>query len=143
MKQSHIPPRRRITHAGDAPPHTSSSNQAKTGIMLPLRVPEARYHVLPDELVEWLDSVERTIEGDEEGQHDLVKQVQPRDSGPMVLQVEEINADIQTTIELAIYIQFLTSHCPSPWFVSTEELFQFAAKKLMTSVSSTCIITKK
>jgi len=111
--------------------------------MLPLRVPEARYHVLPDELVEWLDSVERTIEGDEEGQHDLGKQVQPRDSGPMVLQVEEINADIQTRIELAIYIQFLTSHCPSPWFVSTEELFQFAAKKLMTSVSSTCIITKK
>jgi len=56
--------------------------------MLPLRVLEARYHVLPDELVEWLDSVERTIEGDEEGQHDLGKQVQPRDSGPMVLIVD-------------------------------------------------------
>jgi hypothetical protein len=26
------------------------------------------------------------------------------------------------------YIQFLTAHCPSPWFASTEELFQFAAK---------------
>jgi hypothetical protein len=46
----------------------------------------------------------------------------------MALQVEEINADIQTRIELASYIQFLTAHCPSPWFVSTEELFQFAAK---------------
>ena len=45
--------------------------------------------------------------------------------------------------ELGSYIQFLTAHCPSPWFVSTEELFQFAAKKLMTSVSSTCNITKK
>jgi len=52
--------------------------------------PEAQHHVLPDELVEGLDSIERTIEGDEEGQHDLVEQVQPRDSGPMALQVEEI-----------------------------------------------------
>jgi hypothetical protein len=35
---------------------------------------------------------------------------------------------LKMRIEMAGYIQFLTAHCPSPWYANTEELFQFAAE---------------
>lgn len=51
------------------------------------RVPEADHHVFSDEPVERLDQVEAGVDGDEEGQHDPVEQVQPRDLGPVGSQV--------------------------------------------------------
>jgi hypothetical protein len=52
------------------------------------RVPEVGHHVFSDKPVEGLDGIERAVEGDEDGQHDPVEQVQPRDPGPVGLQVE-------------------------------------------------------
>ena len=45
--------------------------------------------------------------------------------------------------ELGSYIQFLTAHCPSPWFVSTEELFQFAAKNWWLQYHQPALSQKK